>query len=201
MLLSNIDFKELTDVLIDRIVFGFPDDDGKNGDCILVFGSKRWMNERVNHAVKLFNEKRAPYILFSGGLGQHSEVPESELMRQMAIAMGVPSEAIIYEGESKNTTENVLCSLLALERKILLQDIKRLIIVSSPHHMQRCMLTLSRYMPKWIEYTYSCDNSSICARDNWKINEESKISVKKEAAKLLFYSKNKYIDDKEIDWL
>lgn len=201
MLLSNIDSKELTDDLIDRIVFSFPNDDGKNGDCILVFGSKRWMNERVNHAVKLFKEKRAPYILFSGGLGQHSEVPESELMRQMAIVMGVPSEAILYEGESKNTTENVLCSLLTLERKILLQDVKRLIIVSSPYHMQRCMLTLSRYMPKWIEYTYSCDNNSINSKNNWMKNDDVRSFLEKEAEKLIFYAKNKYIDDKEINLL
>lgn len=39
MLLSNINPDELNDELINKIVFDFPEDDGKNGDCILVFGA------------------------------------------------------------------------------------------------------------------------------------------------------------------
>lgn len=88
--------------------------------------------------------------------------------------------------------------MLVLERKFLLQNIKRLIVVTSPFHVQRLSLTLSRYMPKWIEYSYCYDNNSRTSIDNWTNNEESIKDIEKEAKGIIFYAKNKYIDDKDI---
>ena len=199
MLLSKIDSNSLTDENINEILFNIPTDDGKTGNCIFVFGCKTWMKERVELAVKLYNEKRAPYILFSGGLGKNGTEKESLKMKEMAISLGVPEDKILTEEYSNNTTENVLCSLVVLERKFLLQNIKRLIIVQTPAYVSRTILTLSRYMPKWIEYSYSYDDNSNVSRKNWKKNIESRNRVEKEAKGIIFYAKNGYIDDKEVD--
>ncbi len=198
MLLSEINEDTLNTDNINKILFNIPKDDGLNGDCIWVFGSRRFCDERINLAVKLFKENRAPYILLSGGLGKAGIVPEAKLMKDKAISMGVPEDRILIEDESYNTTENVLCSMLVLERKFLLQNIKRLIVVTSPFHVQRLSLTLSRYMPKWIEYSYCYDNNSRTSIDNWTNNEESIKDIEKEAKGIIFYAKNKYIDDKDI---
>ena len=199
MLLSTIDSNSLTDENINEILFNIPPDDGETGDCIFVFGCKTWMKERVELAVKLYNEKRAPYILFSGGLGKNGTEKESLKMKEMAISLGVPEDKILTEEYSNNTTENILCSLVVLERKFLLQNIKRLIIVQTPAYVSRTILTLSRYMPKWIEYSYSYDDNSNVSRKNWKKNIESRNRVEKEAKGIIFYAKNGYIDDKEVD--
>lgn len=66
MLLSKINSESLTEKQINKILFDIPKDDEKKGECIWVFGSKTFIDERTNLAVKLYDEKRAPIILFSG---------------------------------------------------------------------------------------------------------------------------------------
>ena len=199
MLLSQINEEELNNNIIDKILFDIPEDDLLPGDCIWVFGSKKYADERVEVAVKLFNDKRAPYILFSGGFGKSGTIKEALLMRDKAISLGVPSDRIFIEDISCNTTENVLCSLLVLERKFLLQNIKRLIVVSSQFHIQRLILTLSRYMPKWIEYSYSYNKNTPTSKVNWVNDINSSNVIYNEAKGIIFYAKEKYIDDKEIN--
>ena len=198
MLLSKINENKLSEKDINNILFNIPIDDGKKGDCIWVFGTKHELDERLNLAIELYNNKRAPYILFSGGKGKDGTIPEAQIMKEKAISLGVPKEAILTEEESYNTTENVLCSMLILERKFLLQNIKRLIVVSSPFHIQRLSLTISRYMPKWIKYSFCYDENSPVSKNKWLNDSEVRKRVEYEAKGIIFYAKNKYIDDKDI---
>lgn len=73
--------------------------------------------ERTEKAVELFNNGRAPYILFTGGdkHGQHN-VSEALILRNKALELGIPVGRTIM-AESNNTLENIICSLLVLERK------------------------------------------------------------------------------------
>ena len=198
MLLSDFDEDNLSINDINNILFTIPKDDLCNGDCIWVFGSRHFIDERLNVAVKLYKEKRAPFILFSGGKGKKGVVSEAKAMKEKALSLGIPEEAILTEEESYNTTENVLCSMLVLERKFLLQNIKRLLVVSSPFHIQRLSLTISRYMPKWIEYSFCYNEDSPTSNKNWLNDSVSKKRVEKEAKGIVYYAKNKYIDDKNI---
>ena len=198
MLLSKINENDLKEKDINNILFNIPKDDGIKGNCIWVFGSKNDLDERLNLAVELYNNKRAPYILFAGGKGKEGTIPEAKIMKEKALALGIPEEVILTEEESNNTIENILCSMLVLERKFLLQNIERLIIVSSPFHIQRLSHSLSRYMPKWIKYSYCYDDNSPVSRDRWSKNLETKKRVEYEAKGIIFYAKNKYIDDKDI---
>jgi uncharacterized SAM-binding protein YcdF (DUF218 family) len=198
MLLSKIDETKLTDKDINKILFDIPKDDGLNGDCIWVFGSINDLDERLNLAIELFKKGRAPYLLFSGGKGKTGVVLEAQLMKEKAIKLDIPEDVILTEEESFNTTENILCSMLVLERKFLLQNINRLIIVTSPFHVQRLSLTLERYMPEWIKYSYCYDENSPVSKNNWTNNEESRNRVEYEAQGIVFYAKNKYINDKDI---
>ena len=199
MLLSKIDENNLNEEDINKILFDIPKDDGMTGECIWVFGSKKDLDERLKLAIELYNNKRAPYILFTGGKGKDGTILEAKIMKEKAISQGVPENAILVEEESNNTTENILCSMLVLERKFLLQNINRLIIVSSPFHIQRLSLTLSRYMPKWIKYSFCYDENSPVSKYNWKKSKVAKDRVEYEAKGIIFYAKNKYIDDKDIN--
>ena len=199
MLLSKINENNLKEKDINKILFDIPKDDGIKGECIWVFGSKNDLEERLNLAIKLYKDKRAPYILFSGGKGKDGQVSEAKIMKEKALSQGIPENAILTEEESYNTIENIICSMLVLERKFLLQNINRLIVVSSAFHIQRLSLTLSRYMPKWIKYSYCYDENSPVSKNNWKNDEIAKNRVEYEAKGIIFYAKNKYIDDKDIN--
>ena len=60
------------------------------------------------------------------------------------------------------------------ERKFHLQNISRLIIVSSPFHIQRIILTLKRFMPKWIKYSFCYDEDSKVSKNNWQKSKKAK---------------------------
>ena len=75
MKLSEVNVSQLSRAQITEILFGNEQDDGKQGDCIFVYGGRGI--ERVEKAVDLYRQKRASYILFTGGLkyGKYRYVP------------------------------------------------------------------------------------------------------------------------------
>src|SRR5439155_15345336 len=69
---------------------------------------------------------------------------EAEVMKELAIANGVPASAIVLEQSAKNTHENVLFTDAILRE----HGWKKILLVSSPYHMRRAMLTWRRAAPE-----------------------------------------------------
>ncbi|WP_226655283.1 YdcF family protein [Pseudalkalibacillus hwajinpoensis] len=173
-------------------------DDHQSGDCILVFGSKTI--HRVLKAAALYHDKRAPKILVSGSAARwgEDEEPEAIWMRDRLLELGVPSKDILLELEAANTTENVLASLMVLQRSIGLNHIQRLLIVSSPYHMKRCYLTLTTYMPDWISYSFCSDDREFGQRNNWWKDETEKTRIVKELHSIQRYVKEGILKDGDV---
>ena len=62
---------------------------------------------RLDRAVSLFEEGRAPRLVLTGGTGT-SNPPVAEAMRTAAIEAGVPADAITVETQSMSTLQNAL---------------------------------------------------------------------------------------------
>lgn len=198
MRLSEMNPELLTRNQITSLLFDGLEDDGKNGDCILVFGARSLL--RVEKAAELYMAKRAPTILVSGSGARwgDEEVPEAVWMRDQLIERGVPSDDILLEVKAENTTENVVASMLVLQQKFGLHEINRLLIVSSPFHMKRCLLTLKTYMPERIEYTLCADNRKVGQRTNWWTDPDEKANVVKEIKSINKYAKLGILRDEEL---
>ncbi len=97
--------------------------------------------ERVARAVQLYHDGLAPHIVLSSGF--RFVFQEAEVMRDLAVATGVPPDAILLEESAANTHENVVFSS-AILREHGWNDI---LLVSSPYHMRRAMLTWRRAAP------------------------------------------------------
>ncbi|MHB8651859.1 MAG: YdcF family protein [Minisyncoccota bacterium] len=109
----------------------------ENADVIFVFGSKSTF--RVDKAITLYKEGRAPMILISGK-GPFCErtksvVPEAEILAKYAQEHGVPNGAIIIEKESITVPDNVKRSLNLLEKNSMPHD--NIILVNSPFSQRR----------------------------------------------------------------
>ncbi|MBB3128567.1 hypothetical protein FHS19_003221 [Paenibacillus rhizosphaerae] len=201
MLISEISINTLNREQITNLLYGKNIELDKGniiGDCIFVFGGTYM--ERTEKAVELFNNGSAPYILFTGGdkYGQH-RVSEAVMLRNKALELGVPEDRTIIESESNNTLENIICSLLVLERKFGLHKIKRLLLVSSPGHMRRCILMCRTFMPPWIELIWCPDKRSVGQRDNWWKDPEWERRVMDETFKVVNGVKERYFIDAEVD--
>lgn len=96
------------------------------------------MNEagdRITYAAKLYKEGKAPFIVVSGGFIDFfgSTVPESEAMKELLMANGVPADAIVLESKSRNTYENGL-----YVREIAdAEGFNEILLVTSGLHMPR----------------------------------------------------------------
>ncbi|OGX40533.1 MAG: hypothetical protein A3C53_08895 [Omnitrophica WOR_2 bacterium RIFCSPHIGHO2_02_FULL_68_15] len=97
--------------------------------------------ERVRQAVDLYRAGHAPRMIFSSGYT--FVFKETEVMRELAVAQGVPSAAIILETEAANTAQNVL----RVHRILTQHRWSRILLVSSPYHMRRAMLTFRKLAP------------------------------------------------------
>jgi len=86
--------------------------------------------DRIWHAARLYNAKKAPLIIFSG-------VGEGAGAKQFLRDLGVPSKDFIWEDKSRNTVENIINTKALCEEK----KIKKVLLVTSAFHMRRAMRT------------------------------------------------------------
>lgn len=97
MKVSSLKKSNLTDEVIDKILFEGLEDTGDRGDCIIVLGSTKAQQYRVPKAVSIYKDSRAPKMLLCGGTQRKTAscfLSEAELMRRKALDLGTPDEAI-----------------------------------------------------------------------------------------------------------
>lgn len=202
MKVSTLNYEDLTQAYVDRILFEGIQDDGEKGDCILVFGSIKANQYRVPKAVELYKANRASKIIFSGGKGiETSEgyMLEAEMMQKRAIELGVPEEDTIVEVISQvGTKENVLGTMLMIDRHIGLNRVKRILAVSTAYHMRRCQMMLETYMPDWITFSLCPAEDNNTRRENWFLSEAGSKRARLEAYKIACYIREGSLPDFEI---
>jgi uncharacterized SAM-binding protein YcdF (DUF218 family) len=98
-------------------------------------------DERVQHAVEIFDRGYARHLVFSSGYTYSFR--EAEVMRSLAVQHGVPPEAIELEQRSTDTHENVIFSGEILRAR----GWTSAVLVSSPYHMRRALLVWKKADP------------------------------------------------------
>jgi uncharacterized SAM-binding protein YcdF (DUF218 family) len=88
--------------------------------------------DRIWHAARLYRRGLAPRIIVSGGGTGSGEMSEAEAMRLFLTDLGVPKEAIVIEGSSLNTIENI-----RFVRTLVKEG--RVALVTSASHMPRAL--------------------------------------------------------------
>ncbi|HHX8534483.1 YdcF family protein [Vibrio alginolyticus] len=116
----------------------------KPADCLFVMCSN---DVRVaEHAAKLYHQKLAPLIVFSGGQGRFTdglfEKSEAETFAEIAKLSGVPSEAILLETESTNSGENVRFTEQRLKEEG--KQCSSFILVQKPFMERRAIATFEK---------------------------------------------------------
>lgn len=96
--------------------------------------------QRVLCGTDLYSHGLAPTIVMSGGdssvIGEGAR--EAEYMKQFAMSIGVPANAIVVETRSRTTYEN------AVEVRRLLGDRASIILVTNAYHMPRAYRFFAR---------------------------------------------------------
>ncbi len=100
--------------------------------------------ERVKRAVELYQAGYAKRMIFSSGYVHLFHEPQ--VMKALALSLGIPAEAILLETKSVNTHENVLNVSKILEQN----GWHSILLVSSPYHMRRASMVFARLEP-WVQ--------------------------------------------------
>lgn len=99
-------------------------------------------SDRVLQAVRLYDAGRVDRILVTGGIlpwASQAE-PEAELMRSLLIDWGVPANAVLVEGKSRNTYEHAL-QIKEMHRQ---DPFDSALLITSAAHMPRAMAVFKK---------------------------------------------------------
>lgn len=109
-------------------------DRARQADVIVVLGGgETGTTRRTLHAVALYHQGYASYLICSGGIGAHERVSEAYRCAHAAEKRGVPAEAIILEEESLSTEENAIESAAIMHER----GWEDAILVSDDYHLWR----------------------------------------------------------------
>src|SRR5690606_23456480 len=153
--------------------FMFFDTELHSSDVILIPGARQ--PQLMQRAAELYHQGLAPIILPSGGQSKNSEPTEWEFLRDLGLALGVPSEAILKEDQATNTFENARNSLKVLQQAEI--DAKKVLLVCKNYHARRALLTYQFVFPPDTEFYVApvVDKTGI-TKDNW-FQHEGRINV------------------------
>ena len=114
-----------------------------NCDCAIVLGAacsdsgvSKVYEERLNHAIILYEGKRVQRIIVTGGLGEGNTKTDAEVAMEYLVSCGIPKEVIFEENTSTITQENLENAAVIMSD----EGLSSALIVSDPLHMRRAML-------------------------------------------------------------
>jgi uncharacterized SAM-binding protein YcdF (DUF218 family) len=94
---------------------------------------------RMEHAIDLYKRGTVHHLVLSGGVEKAGHT-EAGVMRELALAAGIPSDALVLDEAARSTIENFACGRPLLDRL----GAGRVVVVTEPWHMTRAMLLARR---------------------------------------------------------
>lgn len=202
MKLSLINNENLTDDMVDKIVYSDTCDNLRNTTYGIVFGNSMLIKERVNTAYDAYKSGRIKKVIFSGGSNgvsnqNNDTVAEAVKMRELAIKLGIKEEDILIDDKSNNSFENVKNSFDLIKNK----NIAEVAIITSEFHLKRCYAIIKKSYPN-IDVIMIHSKDGFSDRDNWFLSDNSWNSGRSlatyEANILIKYAKENKIIDLDI---
>ncbi|MFH0750639.1 MAG: YdcF family protein [Chloroflexota bacterium] len=113
-----------------------------SADAIVVLGAAQYDGQpspvfqaRLDHAIALWREGRAPILVMTGGRREGDRTTEAAAARDYAIGQGVPAASIRMEDRGRSTLESLRAVATILEG----QGLESAVFVSDRSHMLRVM--------------------------------------------------------------
>ena len=157
-----------------------PRDDLRKSDAIVVVSGGD-TTTRADAGIKLWKDGWSQTIVFAGAAADRG-TSNAKVMQQHALAHGVPLTATIVEEQSRSTQENARY----LKPVFKAQDIRSVILVTSPYHARRTKVTFEREFGEGYEFRVHPANDRRWARSSWWQNGDTIRLTLSEAGKTFY---------------
>jgi uncharacterized SAM-binding protein YcdF (DUF218 family) len=133
--------------LVRMLTFG-PTRYDRRAACAIVFGARVWndgtpsqaLADRVDEAVRLYRRGLVDKLVMSGGVEPENGRSEAEVMRDRAVAEGVPSEAVLLDEEGVDTARTVRNTAALMRR----EGLSSALVVTHYYHEPRARMLFDR---------------------------------------------------------
>ncbi len=120
----------------------------KHFDTLIVLGTPAKLDgtptpelrERIDEGVREYKAGVAPHLIMTGGAA-HNKLVEGQVMADYAVGEGVPRDAIVVEGQAKDTIQNIWYSHILMQKN----GWHSAEVISSPYHLPRTAMILQHY--------------------------------------------------------
>jgi len=157
-----------------------PQDKLEKADAIVVISGGD-TDARINEGVALYMDGFSDRIIFSGAAAE-GDISNASAMKNIAIRKGVPAQAILLEEDSKTTEENAV----DVARIIKSENIKSIILVTSPYHQRRAYEAFRDALGKNFKIINHSAKDSQWRKANWWSNSEARFLTIGEILKNLY---------------
>ncbi len=173
------------------------EDKPKKVDAILLLGSQD--DKTSVRAAELFHAGYAPLIVTCGGRGSRNsnqERSEAQILNDKVLELDVPDSAILIEGRSANTAENIIFGVKLARDSGL--ELKSVAIVNRPFVMARSVATFSKIFPDIKCLLFPC-SQTLDEYIEWIGNKlKAEQRLKEEVLRLVEYAEFGYLCKVEV---
>lgn len=127
-------------LLVVRIYLNSLSNDKDKVDTIVVLGASQWngrpspaLKARLDHALSIYNNGYAEYIVLTGGIAEGDTISESRVGKNYLVKKGVPETRMFIEEEGRTTIESLRNTSKILKKN----ELQRIMFVSHGYHIYR----------------------------------------------------------------
>ena len=153
-----------------------------SADCIIVLGAKvrpdrqpsTALLKRLEKALECYESGLAPVIIVCGAQGTDEPCTEAEAMKEWLVERGVPADAVIEEGKSTSTEENLANAKAIMEER----GMSTCIVTTNAYHLTRAM---------WIAEDTGLDAQGAAAQNNITLFTRTKLRLREAISWVLYF--------------
>lgn len=168
-------------LLVPGLLLDTPQPATRPGDAIVVISGDEQM-ARFQEGISLYQRGYGRYLVFSGAAYDNG-TSNADVMGDMAVQRGVPTEAILDEPQGGDTWGNAIFTRRLLEA----HGLHSAILVTSPYHARRAKLTFdAAYAGSGIDLSVHAAPDSEWRKLSWWRAPETRRLTVTELQKLLY---------------
>lgn len=150
-------------------VYLSPQDELNKSDAIVVISGGD-TDARTAEGVKLYEQKWAPKLVFSGAAAEGT-VSNALAMKRIAVSRGIKASDILIEEASKTTKENATLTTNLIKGS----GFKSIILVTSPYHQRRAYEEFKKALGKDFPIINHSAKDETWRKQNWWENANARL--------------------------